>query len=196
MASKKTNKNLTPPKSKVTEAEAQTAKNDTPKRGAGRPFDTGRLPTPDDISMIKNYSKIRLSLHEIAHLLGFSKDTLIRWMKKYPEISATIQKARSESKAHAVNNAYLRAFPLPEQVYDENGKPLYDENGKPVKRAPKGDSVLAIFLLKTMFGFKEPDKSIRISGKKGDTEIVFNLAGARLNSEEIAENISKHYDDK
>jgi len=153
-------------------------------------------PTDQQIIAIRNYSKIRLSLEEIASLCDTSKRTLCRWMKSHPDLSGTIKKARTESKAHAVNNAYLRAFPLPEQVYDDNGKPVYDSDGKPVKRTPKGDTVLAIFLLKTMFGFKEPERNIKISGTKGDTEILFNVSGNRFKPEDLAKEITKHYDDK
>jgi hypothetical protein len=153
-------------------------------------------PTDSQKIAIKNYSKIRLSLEEISSLIDVSKRTLIRWMKRYPDLAGTIKKARTESKAHAVNNAYLRAFPLPEQVYDENGKPVYDSDGKPVKRTPKGDTVLAIFLLKTMYGFKEPERNIKISGTKGDTEILFNVSGNRFKPDELAKEITKHYDDK
>jgi hypothetical protein len=117
-------------------------------------------------------------------------------MDKYPIVSDTIKKGRAESKAHAVNNAYLRAFPISKPVFDENGKVVRDNKGEIVKEAPKGDSILAIFLLKTMFGFKEPDKKIEIKGNKGDTEIVFNLGGKNLTQKEVLENHSKYYDKK
>lgn len=178
-----------PKKAKATEPTPEPKKN-------GRPLDSGKKPTEEQIASIKNYARIRLSLEEISYLIGVTKRMLCRWMNKYPELSVTIKKERSSSKAHAVRSAYLRAFPLPEQVYDESGKPVYDKHGQPVTRMPKGDTVLAIFLLKTMFNFKEPDRKIQVTGKKGDSEIVFNIAGNRLNPGEIVEEFSNHYDDK
>ena len=166
------------------------------KPGAGRPADTGAKPTQEQINQIRNYSKIRLSTEEISYLIGTSKMTLHRWLKRYPEIVDTIKKARNESKAHAVNNAYLRAFPLPEQVYDESGNPVYDKNGNPVRKMPKGDTVLAIFLLKTMFGFKEPDKKIQVTSKKGNSEIVLNIGGSNMTQEEVIQSHLKYYDNK
>lgn len=166
------------------------------KNPGGRKPGFAKVPTPEQISLIHAYSKIRLSVDEIAILCDTSKDTLERWMKKYPEVNAAIKKGRVESKAHAVNNAYLRAFPISKPLLDENGKVIYDNNGNIVKESPKGDSVLAIFLLKTMFGFKEPDKKIKISGNKGDTEIVFNLGGKNLTQQEVVENHKKYYDEK
>jgi DNA-binding transcriptional regulator YiaG len=166
------------------------------KPGAGRPPDSGKKPTQEQINQIRNYSKIRLSTEEIAHLIGTSKRTLMRWMHIYPEILGTIRKARSESKAHAVNCAYLRAFPLPEQLYDESGNPVFDKQGNPVKKIPKGDTALAIFLLKTMFGFKEPDKKISIDARKGDTQLVFKVGESTQTTEEITSKLQAFYDAK
>lgn len=133
---------------------------------------------------------------EIATLCDISKKTLERWQKKYAPINDAIKKGRAESKAHAVRNAYLRAFPMDEQVLDDEGHPVRGSNGELLKRQAKADSILAIFLLKTMFGFKEPDKKIEISGNKGDTEIVFNLGGKNLTAQEVGEHTSKFYDKK
>lgn len=162
----------------------------------GRPKASASRPTPEQLSMIENYSRIRLSTNEIAALCDISTDTFERWMKKYPEVKAAVMKARTNGKAHAVRSAYMRAFPVPEFVYDDDGKLLKDKHGNPIKKLPKGDTVMAIFLLKTLYGFKEPDKKLRIEGNKGDTEIVFNIAGKHKDTKEISEELMNYYDKK
>jgi hypothetical protein len=82
-------------------------------------------------------------------------------------------------------------------VYDSKGKIVRDKDGNPVMKFPKGDTALAIFLLKTMFRFKEPDQTVKLTaGNKGSSELVFNIGGTTTKREEIMQHLLEFYDKK
>jgi hypothetical protein len=95
------------------------------------------------------------TLTEVAYIMGFTKglngdresvikkalNKLMRYRNAYPTFSDELEKSAAMRKFSAQRHGYRTAFPT-------------DENGKWVK----GDTTMAIFFLKTMFGMREnPD---------------------------------------
>ena len=166
--------------------------------GGGKPPEIYKIqPTPEQITKINNYSQIRLTTSEISSLINISKSTLERWIEEIPEVSDAIKKGRDSGKAHAIKSCFLRAFPADEFVYDDNGNIAVDKRGEPIKKAVKGDTAMGIFLLKTMYKMKEPDRVVKIKDNSGETKVQFNIGGGTSDgSEKVLAEIQNMYDKK
>lgn len=181
---------------KQKQTQAKSIEPKQPKK-TGRPPGFVKEPTEKQLKIIAACSQIRMNIGEIADLCDVSRKTFYRWLKKLPHLSDIIKKARSQSKMHAVQSAYMRAFPQgKEYLRDKFGKAVLDKQGNPILVDAEGNTLLAIFLLKTMFGFKEPDKEIKVTGSRGDTELVFKVGDNNVNLDTLKQNMDKHYDKK
>lgn len=84
---------------------------------------------------------VGLNIIEVCSLCHSSEDSFYRWLKKNPDFSQRLNEARAKRKTHALNSAYNRAFP-------------------PANSEKRGDTPMAMFLLRTQFGLREEPQTV------------------------------------
>jgi hypothetical protein len=106
--------------------------------------------TDKDLHAIELLASIGYSLAWIADDINMPGNLLKRWFKDDPKVKEAYHKGLAYKRRRVMRCIYERAFP----IHKCTNKCPSDcpNNGKPES---KGDSTMAIFLLKTQYGFVE-----------------------------------------
>jgi hypothetical protein len=95
---------------------------------------------------------IGLSIAEVCALCSAAPDGFYRWLRRNPHFEEKLENARAKRKTHALNSAYGRAFPA-------------------ANSDKKGDTPMAMFLLRTQFGLREePATVVQIANVSTDAK--------------------------
>jgi hypothetical protein len=134
----------------TTEQQVQLNKKGKPRKSTRtiapqRPYKAGAPkscnwddPAIQDLAM-HSYS-LGMTLGEVCKLCKSSDDSLYRWLKTNPDFSRKLDEARAKRKTHAINSSYTRAFPTDKEK--------------------KGDTPMAIFLMRTLYGMKDGNDTV------------------------------------
>lgn len=112
----------------------------------GRPK---KEPPPDAAQRIRELSSEGHNRISIANYMGVSVDTLRRWMTDYPELNEQFQLGREKER-----------FDLHNMLY---------------RKAMAGDTIAAMFLLKSQHSYREGEQH---DANGGRVNITFTLPGA------------------
>jgi len=134
--------------------------------------------TPEQIKMVEGMAAMRMPSDKIAVILGVSKDTFERMMKRDPELGAAVERGRARgtqkvySTAFQVATGYTRTY----EIDWYNPKTARWEKRTKTEDVPPDVNMLR-FWLKTQEGWRETDR-LEITGAGGGAIKIEELTPA------------------
>ena len=137
---------------------------------------------PENLILLEGWARDGLTDEQIAKNMGISRDTLIQWKKKHPDISDTLKKGKEVvdievenallKKALGYNAQVNKTFKVKEVYYDDKGRRC--EKEKLVTAVDEihipSDTTAQIFWLKN----RRPDKWRDKQKEETDTTSAIN----------------------
>jgi len=145
--------------------------------------------TPEEIKAIAGMAAVRLPTDQIATIMGMSKETFERRVKKDSALRDAIEKGRANASG-TIRNTLYRMATTDREIVEETTIGVGPKARKVVKKKKVGPDVNALrFWCETQEGFKRTEK-LELSGPGGKPVEV-----SKISPEERKE-ILKKYNEK